>query len=292
MRLGTRGSALARTQSGQVAAAITAATGVAVELVIFTTRGDRIVDRPLPEIGGKGLFTAELEQALVSGDIDLAVHSFKDMPTESPRGLVFGAVPPRVDPSDVLVGATLDALPQGAVVGTGSVRRRLQLQAVRPDLDIRGIRGNVDSRIEKVRRGEYQAIVLAAAGIERLGRGAEITQRLGVDQMVPAPAQGALAVQCRADDARTLSLLSRIHHPATAACVAAERAFLEALAGGCNAPAAALAQLDGDQLTLDGYLASDPDDPASGRRLRLRSDVLHAVPLGRALAQQLAAGGR
>jgi hydroxymethylbilane synthase len=290
MRLGTRGSALARTQSGQVAAAITAATGVAVELVIFTTRGDRIVDRPLPEIGGKGLFTAELEEALASGDIDFAVHSFKDMPTESPRGLVFGAVPPRVDPSDVLVGATLDALAPGAVVGTGSVRRRLQLQAMRPDLDIRGIRGNVDSRIEKVRRGEYQAIVLAAAGIERLGRGAEITQRLGVDQMVPAPAQGALAVQCRAGDAQTLSLLGRIHHPATAACVAAERAFLEALAGGCNAPAAALAQLDGDALTLDGYYAADPDDPTSGRRLRLRSDVLHAVPLGRALAQQLAAG--
>lgn len=287
LKLGTRGSELARTQSGHVAAALAAATGCAVELVIIRTRGDAVQDRPLAEVGGKGLFTKEIEDALLDGSIDLAVHSFKDMPTASPRGLRFGAVPEREDPSDALVGGRLDDLPVGAVVGTGSVRRRLQLLAVRPDLDIRGIRGNVDTRIEKLRRGEYRAIVLAAAGLRRLGRGEVIDQLLPTSVMVPAPAQGALAVQCRSEDREIAAMLESIHHAPTAACVAVERAFLEAASGNCNAPTACLARWDGDLLVAEAFLATDPEDARTGRRLTLRADPLHGVALGRELARRL-----
>jgi hydroxymethylbilane synthase len=289
LRLGTRGSELARTQSGHVAAALTAATGLPVELVVIRTRGDAVQDRPLAEVGGKGLFTKEIEDALLAGEIDLAVHSFKDMPTESPRGLRFGAVPVREDPSDVLVGARLADLPQGAIVGTGSVRRRLQLLAARPDLEIRGIRGNVDTRIEKQRRGDYAAIVLAAAGLRRLGRGDAIAEVLPPSVMVPAPAQGALAVQCRSDDAHTGAALEAIHDAPTAACVGVERAFLEAIAGNCNAPAACLATWTGDLLSACAFFATDAEDPRSARRLELRADALHGVALGRELARRLTA---
>jgi hydroxymethylbilane synthase len=287
LRLGTRGSELARTQSGHVAAAITAATGRQVELVIVRTRGDAVQDRPLAQVGGKGLFTKELEEALLAGEVDLAVHSFKDMPTESPRGLRFGAVPEREDPADVLVGRPLAALAAGAVVGTGSLRRKLQILGARPDLVVHGIRGNVDTRIEKLRRGEYDAIVLAAAGVRRLGRASVIDERLPTEVMVPAPAQGALAVQCRADDRDTGAALETIHHAPTAACVAVERAFLEAVSGNCNAPSACLAVWEGDLLRADAYYAADPEDPRSGRRLTLRADGLHAVALGRELARRL-----
>ena len=163
LRLGTRGSLLAKTQSGHVAAAITAATGVPVDLVVIKTTGDRVVDRPLQQVGGKGLFTKEIEQALLDGDVDLAVHSMKDMPTDNPPGLCIACVPERVSPADVLVGGSLDSLRQGAVVGTGSVRRALQLRSLRPDLEVRGIRGNVDTRVQKQQDGQYDAIVLASA---------------------------------------------------------------------------------------------------------------------------------
>lgn len=216
------------------------------------------------------------------------MHSFKDMPTESPRGLRFGAVPEREDPSDAMIGGRLADLPRGAVVGTGSVRRRLQILAARPDLEVRGIRGNVDTRIEKLRRGDYHAIVLAAAGLRRLGRVDVIDELLPTSVMVPAPAQGALAVQCRAGDVQTGVVLESIHHAPTAACVAVERAFLEAISGNCNAPAACLARWEGELIVAEAYFASDSDDPSTGRRLCLRADGLHAVALGRELARRLA----
>lgn len=280
LRLATRGSQLARTQSQHVAHAITASTGRSVELVIVRTRGDAITDRPLAQVGGKGLFTKEIEDALLQGVADLAVHSMKDMPTDAPDGLVFGAVPSRVDPRDVLVGATLDDLPMGAVVGTGSARRVAQLRHLRPDLDIRGIRGNVDTRVRKVREGEYQAIVLAAAGLDRLGRRADIAQALSPEQMLPAVGQGALAVQVRADDAETLEILRAIHDPETGVCVQAERAFLAAVAGGCSVPAACHAVRVPEGLWVRGMFAHDGEL----RQAEQHGPIDRAVSLGRQVA--------
>ena len=287
LRLGTRGSLLARTQSGHVAKSITDATGVPVELVIIKTKGDRVTDRPLQAVGGKGLFTKEIEDSLLASEIDLAVHSMKDMPTDNPKGLVIAAIPERVDPRDVLVGARLDDLAPGAILGTGSVRRALQLRALRPDLEIRGIRGTVDTRIAKQQAGEYDAIMLAAAGLHRLGRADAITDVLDVERCVPAVGQGALAVQARRDDKRTLGLLEAIHHTPTGICVAAERAFLEEVSGGCSAPAACHCWVDGDEIAVLGVWARDETSPA--HRLQLRSDPLHAHPLGRDLARKLKA---
>ncbi len=285
VRLGTRGSLLATTQSGIVAEALAAATGVRVELVIIKTRGDQVTDRPLQQVGGKGLFTKEIEDALLSGEVDFAVHSMKDMPTEMPAGLVVGAIPERVDPRDALVGARLDDLPEGAVVGTGSVRRALQLRAIRPDLEIRGIRGNVDTRVEKQRRGEYAAIVLALAGLTRLQRAQDVTEALSVERMVPAVGQGALCVQCRGDDRRMLELLASIHHADTGLCVEAERAFLKEVSGGCSAPAACHARLVDGMVVVDGVWAADERGPM--RRMQLRSDPLHVHALGTDLARKL-----
>jgi hydroxymethylbilane synthase len=285
LRLGTRGSQLAKTQSGQVAAALTRATGRPVELVIIRTRGDNVTDRPLQDVGGKGLFTKEIEDALLAHEVDFAVHSLKDMPTENPAGLVIASIPQRVDPRDVLVGSTLAALPQGAVVGTGSVRRSLQLRALRPDLEVRGIRGNVDTRIEKQRRGEYAAVMLALAGLTRLGRAEDATEALDVEQMIPAVGQGALAIQCRSDDREVLGLLEAIHHPETGICVAAERAFLQEVSGGCSAPAACHARFVDGMVVADGVWGADADGPLV--RARLQSDPLHVTPMGIELARRL-----
>ena len=287
LRLGTRGSLLARTQSQQVADAITAATGVAVELVIIKTTGDRVQDRPLQQVGGKGLFTKEIEDALLARTVDFAVHSMKDMPTDNPPELEIAAVPKRVDPRDALVGARLQDLPHGAVVGTGSVRRQLQLHALRPDLVLKGIRGNVDTRIAKQVAGEYDAIVLAAAGLTRLDKADAITEALSEEDMVPAVGQGALAIQCRRDDAATKKILDAIHHEPTAVCVAAERAFLVAVSGGCSAPAACHAVWDGDEIVASGVWAAD--EHGTAYRKTLRADPLHVVAMGRDLARQLKA---
>ncbi len=238
LRLGTRGSPLALTQSGHVAAAITAATGVPVELVVITTRGDRDQASPLRQIGGKGLFTAELEEGLRDGSLDLAVHSLKDLPTDDAPGLVLGAVPLRADPRDVLIGPPLSALRLGAVVGSGSPRRVAQLRALRPDLQTVELRGNVDTRLRRVDEGRVQATLLAAAGLARLGIARPDVHPLSVDEMVPAPGQGALAVQIRAGDARVAALVGAIDDADTRACTSAERAFLHALSGGCSVPAA------------------------------------------------------
>lgn len=284
LKLGTRGSELALTQSGHVAAAITAATGHEVELVVITTRGDRIRDRPLQEVGGKGLFTKELEDAMLAGEIQLAVHSMKDMPTEDPPGLIIACVPERVDPRDGLVGARLEDLPEGAVVGTGSIRRALQLKALRPDLRIQGIRGNVGTRIDKMRAGECDVTVLAMAGLTRLGMADVADEPLSVDTMIPAVGQGALAVQARKDDAETLAILDQIHHEATATCIAAERAFLVEIAGGCSVPAAAHAVWEGDQIRITGCFATDGE---TLRRATLAGDPMHVVAMGRQLARDL-----
>jgi hydroxymethylbilane synthase len=279
LRLGTRGSKLALTQSGQVGAAITAATGVAVELVRITTRGDRIKDTPLPEIGGKGLFTLELENALREGRIDLAVHSLKDLPTEDPDGLVLGAIPQREDPRDALVGPALAELPQGAVVATGSLRRRVQLLAARPDLEIHEIRGNVETRLRKRDEGQCLGTILAMAGLRRLEIERQDIHPLSTEQMIPAVGQGALGVQCRAGDARVLSLLSSVDHLPTRLCVEGERIFLAAVGGGCNVPAGCHIVIDGD-----GYsgAACYQADGASMRRATAQG--AEAADLGRALA--------
>ena len=240
--LGTRASALARTQTDLVAAALAEAwPRLACEIRVLDTAGDRTQasGEPLPEIGGKGLFTEELERALRAGEIDVAVHSLKDLPTEDAGGVVIGAVTAREDPRDCVVGAALSELPPGAVIGTSSLRRAAQLLALRPDLDVRSIRGNVDTRVRKVREGEYDATILAAAGIRRLGLEDAVAEWLPEDVMLPAPGQGALALQCRADGPE-LELVAAIDDAATRAEVTAERAFLRTLGAGCAAPVAAL----------------------------------------------------
>ena len=288
IRLGTRGSALARWQTDHVAALLQAAhPGLSVEVEVITTQGDRVLDKPLPNIGGKGVFTAELEAALRSGQIDYAVHSLKDLPTESPNGLTIGAIPLRADPADVLVSResfSLKNLPMGAAVGTSSRRRAAQLLHLRPDLRLLDIRGNVDTRIRKALdgAGDYDAILLAYAGLERLGKLDAVTERLSFEEMMPAPGQGALAIQCR-DEAESVNLLATIQHEATTACVNAERAFLAGLGGGCSLPIAAYAEIKEDGLLLRGRVNS-PD----GRQqidVRGEGSISAALEIGDQLAQ-------
>ncbi|MFK7927947.1 MAG: hydroxymethylbilane synthase [Myxococcota bacterium] len=281
LRLATRGSQLAVAQSQQVADAVTLATGLPVELVIIQTRGDRVQDRPLAEVGGKGLFTLELEQALLEGRVEFAVHSMKDMPTDQPDGLGFAAVPKRVDPRDALVGARLADLAPGAVVGTGSLRRGRQLKQRRPDLQIRGIRGNVDSRIRKQQEGQYDAIVLAAAGLQRLSLSDVVDEYLSPEQMLPAVGQGALALQVRLDRSQVLQALAAVHHAASAAEISAERAFLRAISGGCSVPAACFAQVTETTIRVRGLFAPD-EGPA--RTSDVQGPVEDAVALGEAVA--------
>jgi hydroxymethylbilane synthase len=225
------------TQSQWVADAISASMGVTIELVVISTRGDKIQDKPLPEIGGKGLFTLELEQALREGRIDFAVHSLKDLPTDDPEGIVLGAIPQREDPRDALIGGSPADLPSNATVGSGSLRRKMQLQAIRPDLNIVDIRGNVPTRLAKKDDGVVDATVLALAGLSRLGIDRDDIFPIPVETMVPAVGQGALGVQCRASDTDVLALLETIDHELTRLCVSGERAFLAELGGGCNVPA-------------------------------------------------------
>ena len=257
--IGTRGSALALTQSNFIRQRIEALHGVQCELQTITTTGDVHLDTPLPSIGGKGVFTAELEAALRAGTIDLAVHSLKDLPTASVEGIAIGAIVGREDARDVLISRNavrLAELPAGAVIGTSSSRRAAQLLAHRPDLQPRNIRGNVDTRIRKLESGEYDAIVLAAAGVNRLGLQERITEILDFDVMLPAPAQGALAIQCRADDAATLELLAALDDGRVRRAVSAERAFLQALGGGCSAPVAAYALDQGERIEMRGLVAA------------------------------------
>ncbi len=281
----TRPSPLARWQAAHVIRLLQAAhPGLECREYIITTKGDHVLDRPLPEIGGKGLFTAELEQALLSGEVDATVHSLKDLPVEDTPGIVIAAIPEREVAYDVMVSAraqTLFKLPEGARVGTCSTRRTAQLLARRPDLTILPLRGNVDTRVKKAMNGEYDAIVLAQAGLMRLGLQAHIREVFSLDVLLPAPGQGALAVQCRADDHQTLTLLAAIHDPLTAAAVHAERTFLAGLGGGCSLPIAAYAEKSDGSIILTGAVIS-PDGKQS---IRLTAVDTEPNKLGERLAE-------
>jgi len=288
IRLGTRRSALATAQSTLMADALRN-LGHEVELVHIVTTGD--VDRaPLAQIGGTGIFVSALRDALLADEIDIAVHSLKDLPTGPVDGLAIGAIPVREDPRDVLVardGLTLGELQVGAVIGTGSPRRVAQLEALGLGLECTGIRGNVDTRIAMVASGKLDAVVLARAGLSRLGRLAEVTETLDPIQVLPAPGQGALGIECRADDTEVLAALAPLDDPATRAAVAAERQLLATLEAGCTAPVGALAEVvegeDGPELWLRGALGQDD----GVRRLSANGPVDDPVALGRALANEL-----
>ncbi len=284
----TRPSALARWQTQWV---INALRGIYRELVceekVITTQGDKILDKPLPEIGGKGLFTQELENELLSGAVHCAVHSLKDLPVENPDGLTIGCIPVRAEVRDALIskdGCTLATLPQNAVVGTSSLRRAAQLLAACPDLKTEPLRGNVDTRLRKALDGQYDAIILAGAGLTRLGLDQYVTEWLPLDVVLPAPGQGALAVQCRSTDQTTLGLLAVLEDEATRKAVTAERAFLNGLGGGCAVPVAAYAAALGDQrsaISLTGLVISE-----DGRKaIKVTGDGSDALKLGNELAQ-------
>ncbi|SFP00016.1 hydroxymethylbilane synthase [Geodermatophilus dictyosporus] len=291
LRLGTRASQLARTQSQAVADAITAVSGLPVELVHISTEGDRSA-AAIAQLGGTGVFVTAIRQALLEGTVDVAVHSYKDLPTAPEPGLVLAAVPPREDPRDALVardGLTLGELPAGARVGTGAPRRVAQLRALGLELDVVPIRGNVDTRMARVVPGDLDAVVLARAGLARLGRLATITETLDPLQVLPAPAQGALAVECRADDERTLEVLAALDDAPTRACVLAERTTLAALEAGCSAPVAAYAELaegdDGPELYLRASVTAL--DGSDGVRGSVTGPVGDAERLGREIAADL-----
>jgi hydroxymethylbilane synthase len=304
LRLGTRRSKLAMAQSGLVADAVSEVTGRAVELVEITTYGD-VSREHLAQIGGTGVFVAALREALLRGEVDFAVHSLKDLPTAQPEGLVLAAVPVREDPRDVLVardGLTFEQLPSGARIGTGSPRRMAQLNAYARshglDIETVAIRGNVDTRIGFVRSGELDAVVLAAAGLSRLGRTGEVTDFLSVDTVLPAPGQGALAIECAATSADLAAALAELDDPYTRAAVTAERALLAALEAGCSAPVGALADLlvDGqvvNELRLRGVVGST--DGSSLVQMSTTGPVPtspdDAAALGRELATEMLAKG-
>lgn len=291
MRIGTRGSALALAQTRTVADAITAATGLPVELVTISTLGDTS-NAPVARLG-VGVFVSALRDALAAKEIDVAVHSYKDLPTAPPDGLIVAAVPERADPREALVsrdGLALAQLPAGARVGTGAPRRIAQLGAFRPDLAAVPVRGNVDSRLRRVSQGQLAAVLLARAGVERLGRAAEITETIAAAVMLPAPAQGALAVECRAGEPELIDALAGLDHPATRAVVTAERAFLSTLEAGCSAPVAGLAELTGDgELRMHGAVFS-PDGRRAIRRLA-GGPAAAPAELGAGLATELLAAG-
>jgi hydroxymethylbilane synthase len=291
LRLGTRASALARTQSQTVADAITAATGTQVELVHIVTQGDTS-SAAIAELGGTGVFVTALREALLAGEVDLAVHSYKDLPTAAAPGLILAAVPGREDPRDALVardGLSLGELPAGSRIGTGAPRRVAQLRALGLGLEIVPIRGNVDTRLARVAPGDLDAVVLARAGLARLGRLDAITETLDPLQVLPAPAQGALAVECRTSDARTRELVGRLEDTAVRACVVAERSTLATLEAGCSAPVAAYAEVaegdDGPELFLRASVTSiDGSDAVRGSAT---GPLSGAAALGRELAAEL-----
>lgn len=295
LRLGTRASTLAVTQSGHIADRLRAEHGIEVELVTISTEGDRN-SAPLASMGGQGVFVAALREAVVRGEVDFAVHSLKDLPTAADPRLALAAIPPRVDPRDVLVardGLTLGELPQGARVGTGSPRRESQLNALGLGVEIVPIRGNVDTRIGKVASGDYDGVLLARAGLLRLGRSDEATEVIDPLQMLPAPGQGALACECRADDDATIRLLERLDCSDTRAAVTAERSLLATLEAGCSAPVGALAEIaegdDGDELWLRAVVGDISGSPT----IRLSAIGLpsEAAAVGERLAVEMLAEG-
>lgn len=287
LTIGTRGSALALRQAEMIRDRLLSCGAVSVELRVMTTKGDRTIDRPLPQIGGKGLFTEELESALLHEEIDLAVHSLKDLPTEMRPELAVGAIPERESPYDVWVSAYLFRdIPAGSQVGTSSLRRRAQLLAQRPDLCVIDLRGNLDTRLRKVREpGGPDAAVLAEAGLNRLGLAEHIQERFSPEVMLPAGGQGALGIQCRADDWELMEALRLIDDPATRAEVSAERSLLDRLEGGCHVPIGCLGRCQGERLTLWGGVFHL--DGSSGVRNKVVGSAIDAVRLGIELAERL-----
>jgi hydroxymethylbilane synthase len=293
LRIGTRGSELALWQSRRVAELVARLPGApAVELVVIRTEGDRITDVPLSRVAGKAFFTKEIEHALAAGEVDLAVHSLKDLATALPYGLEVGAVLEREDPRDALLASaavTLDTLPAGARVGTSSLRRRAMLARARPDLELVELRGNVPTRIERLLEGRYDAIVVAAAGVVRLGLTGHLRERLSLDRFLPAVAQGAMAIQTRERDERVLAWVRPLDHAATRVATAAERSLLARLEGGCQIPVGALGEVAAGRLALRAEVCSlDGRSTVAGRR---EGDVADAERLGAALADELADRG-
>lgn len=293
LRIATRKSPLALWQTEHVAARLRDAhPGLEVALVPLSTRGDEILDRSLADLGGKGLFLKELELAMQRGEADIAVHSLKDVPMDLEPGFALAAVLARADHADALVSpkhGSLDALPRGARVGTSSLRRQAQLRARRPDLELLDLRGNVNTRLAKLDAGHYDAIVLACAGLARLGFEARIGERLDAPAWLPAPAQGAIAIECREGDAATMALCVALDDAPTRTCTRAERAMNRALHGSCHVPVAAFARLHGDRLALDGLVGSAAD----GRLVRAGASGSADDPeaLGASVARSLLAAG-
>ena len=294
LRIATRKSPLALWQAEHVAALLREAhPGLAIELVPLVTQGDRIQDRTLAAIGGKGLFIKELEVAIEDLRADIAVHSMKDVPADLPEGLLIGAVLTRADPRDALVtnsrAARIEDLPQNAIVGTSSLRRQAQLRALRPDLRIESLRGNVDTRLRKLEAGGMDAIVLACAGLVRLGLESRITARLDPKACLPAVTQGVIGIECRRRDARTAELLQGLEDPATRIVMEAERAFAARLGGSCQSPIAAYAQLEADRVTLEGLVA-EPDGSRLWRDTATGA-ADNPAAIGRQLADRMLAAG-
>ena len=288
IRLGSRGSKLALWQAEFIQSEVARRTGRPVEIVRIKTTGDMILDVPLARVGGKGLFVKEIEEALLSGRIDLAVHSMKDVPTDLPAGLEIVAITRREDPRDAFLSARFgrfEDLPQGAKLGTSSLRRQTQLLAVRPDLKVESLRGNLDTRIRKMEEGQYEAIVLAAAGLRRLGWEKKITHYIPESVSLPAIGQGALGIEIRSDDAATREAVSFLSDRDTAFAVRAERGFLKRLEGGCQVPIAAHGRTSGDEIVLDG-LVGRPDGSRVIRGSRAGT-VADPEALGVGLAEDL-----
>jgi hydroxymethylbilane synthase len=293
LRIATRQSKLALWQAEHVAALLRAAhPGLQVELVKIVTQGDRILDRPLADIGGKGLFIKELEVALAEQRADIAVHSMKDVPSDLPPGMTLAAMLPRADARDAFISkrfASLSALPQGARIGTSSLRRQCQLKQLRSDVQIVALRGNVDTRLRKLDEGEFDAIILASAGLIRLGLGAAITQFLPIEQSLPAVGQGIIGIECRSDDVRSLELVRALHDDAAQTCIAAERAFAQRLEGSCQSPIGGYAELSGGNVKVQGLIASL--DGAQVFRDSILGATKDAAVLGRALAERMLFAG-
>lgn len=293
IRIATRRSRLALWQAGHVAARLTAEhPGLAVRLLPMVTEGDRIVGRALAGAGGKGLFIKELEVAILAGQADLAVHSMKDVPAALPQGMVIAAVLERADPRDAFVSnrhAALDDLPNGARVGTSSLRRQCQLRRARPDLEIVLSRGNLDTRLLRLDQGEFDAIILATAGLERLGLGGRIRERLAPRRMLPAVGQGVIGIECQAADTRTRELVTPLEHAGTRRCVEAERAFAARLGGSCQSPIGGYAELAGDVIELHGLVGSPDGNTVYSERIAGAAG--DAAKLGTALAERLLGAG-
>lgn len=293
LRIGTRGSLLALTQSEFIKRSLEALwPDLTVELKIIKTTGDRIQDVPLAKVGGKGLFVKEIEDALLTGEVDLAVHSMKDVPAELPQGLEIGVAPEREDPRDVLIsrrGRILADLPEGAVVGSSSLRRAAQVKRMRPDLVVETLRGNLDTRLKKLENGLYDAIILAAAGLHRMGWQERITSYFDPAEFLPAIGQGALGLEFRSDDDTIRKAVVPLHHADTATAVEAERAFLQTLEGGCQVPIAGHATVSADRVTLNGLVASlDGQEVFSKQGTAPRTE---AADLGRRIAAELLDAG-